>query len=142
MAIEVLTKRLNDRTVLLEKYPRLGNIEDIFVQDDCQHLGQPMSTWAVTNEMWKRSIRLYNQNLMHRAKKDNRSVDRAKLIPEGALVFHTLRHSFATWLNEAGTDLDDIAMVGGWKSLDACRRYVKKSEDRAREVGSRIEGIF
>jgi integrase len=142
MAIEVLTKRLNDRTVLLEKYPRLGNIEYVFVQDDCQHLGQPMSTWAVTNEMWKRSIRLYNQNLMHRAAKDNRSVDRAKLIPEGALVFHTLRHSFATWLNEAGTDLDDIAMVGGWKSLDACRRYVKKSEDRAREVGSRIEHLL
>jgi integrase len=142
MAIEVLTKRLNDRTVLLEKYPRLGNIEYVFVQDDCQHMGQPMSTWAVTNEMWKRSIRLYNQNLMHHAKKDNRSVDRAKLIPEGALVFHTLRHSFATWLNEAGTDLDDIAMVGGWKSLDACTRDVKNSQDRAREVGARIDNFF
>ena len=79
---------------------------------------------------------------MHRAKKDNRSVDRAKLIPEGALVFHTLRHSSAIWLNEAGTDLDDIAMVGGWKSLDACRRYVNQSEDRAREVGSRIEHLL
>ncbi|MGB2046273.1 MAG: tyrosine-type recombinase/integrase, partial [Porticoccaceae bacterium] len=86
--------------------------------------------------------RMYNHNLMYRAEKDKRSVDRAKLIPEGALVFHTLRHSFATWLNEAGTDLDDIAMVGGWKSLDACRRYVKKSEDRAREVGARIDNFF
>jgi len=142
IAIEVLTKRLNDRTVLLEKYPRLGSIEYVFVQDDCQHLGQPMSTWAVTNEMWKRSIRLYNKNLMHRAKKGNRSVDRAKLIPEGALVFHTLRHSSTTWLNEAGTALDDIAMVGGWKSLDAFRRYVKKSDRRAREVGARLEGLF
>ena len=142
MAIEVLTKRLNDRTVLLEKHPRLGNIEYVFVQDDCQHLGQPMSTWAVTNEMWKRSIRLYNQNLMHRAKKDNRFVDRAKLIPEGALVFHTLRHSFATWRNKAGTDLDDIMLVGGWKSMEACRRYVKKDEARAKAVGARIEDLF
>ena len=141
-AIEVLRKRLNDRAVLLEKYPRLGNIEYVFVQEDCQHLGQPMSTWAVTNEMWKRSIRLYNHNLEHQARRKGRPVDRDKMIPEGALVFHTLRHSFATWLNEAGTDLDDIAMVGGWKSLDACRRYVKKSEDRAREVGSRIEHLF
>ena len=137
MAVEVLRKRKKDRVSLLEQYPRLGNIEYVFVQDDRQHLGQPM-----TGEMWKRSIRMYNNNLMYRADRDNRSVDRAKLIPEGALVFHTLRHSFATWLNEAGTDLDDIAMVGGWKSLDACRRYVKKSDDRAREVGSRIEGLF
>jgi hypothetical protein len=33
-------------------------------------------------------------------------------------------------------------MVGGWKSLDAFRRHVKKSEDRAREVGSRIEHLL
>ena len=92
--------------------------------------------------MWKRIIRLYNQNLMQRAKKENWSVDRDKLIPEGVLVFHTFRHSFVTWLNETGTDLDDITMVGVWKSFDACRRYLKKSEDRAREVGSRIEGLF
>lgn len=45
-------------------------------------------------------------------------------------------------MNEAGSDLDDIAMVGGWKSLDACRRYVKKSEDRAREVGARTDNFF
>jgi len=142
MAVEVLKKRKQDRALLLEQYPRLGNIEYVFVQDDRQHLGQPMQGSSMTGDMWKRSIRMYNHNLEYQAKRKERPVDREKMIPEGALVFHTLRHSFATWLNEAGTDLDDIAMVGGWKSLDACRRYVKKSDDRAREVGSRIEGLF
>jgi len=142
VAVEVLKKRKEDRAALMAEYPRLGNIEHVFVQDDRQHLGQPMLGTSVTGEMWKRSIRMYNHNLEYVAKRNKKSLDRDKLIPEHALVFHTLRHSFATWLNEAGTDLDDIAMVGGWKSLDACRRYVKKSDDRAREVGSRIEGLF
>lgn len=142
MAVEVLEKRRQDRKQLLEEYPRLGNIEYVFVQDDRQRLGQPMTGTSMTGEMWKRSIRMYNHNLEYQAKRKGRPVDRDKMIPEGALVFHTLRHSFATWLNEAGTDLDDIAMVGGWKSLDACRRYVKKSEDRAREVGARIDNFF
>jgi len=142
MAVEVLKKRLEDRRLLLDKYPKLRNIEYVFVQDDIQHLGTPMAATSMTGDMWKRSIKMYNHNIEYQAKRKGRSVDRAKLIPEGALVFHTLRHSFATWLNEVGTDLDDIAMVGGWKSLDACRRYVKKSEDRAREVSSRIESLF
>ena len=142
MAVDVLEKRLEDRRLLLEKYPKIGDIEYVFVQDDIQHLGKPMAATSVTGEMWKRSIRMYNNNMIYRAKRDHRAVDRAKLIPEGLLVFHTLRHSFATWLNEAGTDLDDIALAGGWKSLDACRRYVKKSEDRKKEVSSRIENLF
>jgi integrase len=81
---------------------------------------------------------MYNNRELWRV----RSVYKDRLIPEGESVFHRLRHSFATWLNEAGSNLDDIAMVGGWKSLDACRRYVKKSEYRAREVGSRIEHLL
>ena len=142
MAVEVLQKRKQDRALLLEQYPRLGNIEYVFVQDDRQHLGKPMQGSSMNGHMWNRSIKMYNYSIQHRAKAKGLAVDKDKLIPEGALVFHTLRHSFATWLHEAGTDLDDIAMVGGWKSLDACRRYVKKSEDRAREVGSRIEHLF
>ena len=55
---------------------------------------------------------------------------------------HTLPHISATRLNKAETDLDDIAMVGGWKSLDACTRDVKNSQDRAREVGARIDNFF
>ena len=148
MAVEVLNKRKEDRARMVAEYPRLANVEYVFVQDDKQHLGQPIVGTSMTGYMWKRSIRMYNKNVKWQAERKGKPVDEEKLIPDddnsrdGKLVFHTLRHSFATWLNEAGTDLDDIAMVGGWKSLDACRRYVKKSDDRAREVGSRIEGLF
>ena len=142
MGVKVLKKRLEDRRRLMQRYPSLGDIEYVFVQEDIQHLGSPMTGSSVTKDMWKRSIKMYNENLKYRAEKDGREVDRSRIIPEGKLHFHTLRHSFATWLYEAGTDIDDIALVGGWKSLDACRRYVKKSEDRAREVGSRIEHLF
>jgi len=142
MGVQVLKKRREDRIRLMKQYPKLGDIEYVFVQEDIQHLGQPMQPNSMTGYMWKRSINRYNDNLKYRALKHGQEVDIAKKIPKGKLVFHTLRHSFATWLNEAGTDLDDIALVGGWKSLDACRRYVKKSEDRAREVSARIPDLF
>lgn len=142
MGVQVLKKRREDRMRLMKQYPKLGDIEYVFVQEDIQHLGQPMQPRSMTGDMWKRSINRYNDNLKYRALKHGQEVDIAKKIPKGKLVFHTLRHSFATWLNEAGTDLDDIALVGGWKSLDACRRYVKKSEDRAREVSARIPDLF
>ena len=64
------------------------------------------------------------------------------LIPEGKLVFHTLRHSFATWLKNAGADLEDIRMVGGWKSLASVQRYVQDDRKRAREISSKIVGLY
>ena len=40
------------------------------------------------------------------------------------------------------TSIDYIKTVGGWKSIDSCRRYVKTSDRRASEVGARLEGLF
>lgn len=141
-AIAVLKKRREDRKALAEKYPRLS-LEYVFFQTNKQHLGKPMSATSMTKEKWKRSISLYNESVRLRAERNGTELDRDLLIPEGGtLLFHTLRHSFATWLNKAGTDLDDIMLVGGWKSMEACRRYVKKDEARAKAVGARIENLF
>jgi len=141
-ATQVLEKRRLMRKQLLARYPHLS-LEYVFVQEDKKHLGKPLSGSSITKDAWRRSIVMYNQSVRLRAERNGTELDKSLLIPEGGtLVFHSLRHSFATWLNQAGTDLDDIMLVGGWKSMEACRRYVKKDEARAKEVGSRIESLL
>ena len=135
VATKVLEKRLEDRKRLKKKYPRLS-LEYVFVQEDRKHLGQPMSPSSVTKRMWPASIKMYNTYIM------SSSGNEEKLIPEGKLVFHTLRHSFATWLKNAGADLEDIRMVGGWKSLESVKRYVQDDRKRARAITSKIVGIY
>ena len=135
LATEVLKDRLAVRNRLKAKYPRLS-LEYVFVQEDPLHLGQPMTPTSVTNDRWTASIRMYNTYI------EGSSGDEELLIPEGKLVFHTLRHSFATWLKNAGADLEDIRMVGGWKSLASVQRYVQDDRKRAREISSKIVGLY
>lgn len=135
LATEILKDRLADRKRLKAKYPRLS-LEYVFVQEDSIHLGQPMTPTSVTNDRWTASIRMYNTYI------EGSSGDEELLIPEGKLVFHTLRHSFATWLKNAGADLEDIRMVGGWKSLESVKRYVQDDRKRAREISSKIVGLY
>ena len=47
-------------------------------------------------------------------------------------VFHSLRHSFATWNVEAGTSLRVLMDLGGWKKYETVLRYAKAT-DKARE---------
>lgn len=141
-AIEVLEKRRLDRKRLAKKYPHLS-LDYVFVQEGSRHLGKPMTGGAMTRDVWKRSIKLYNESVRLRAEYNGTEVDQDLLIPlGGTLVFHSLRHTFATWQKDAGSDLDDIMLVGGWKSTESCRRYIKKSEARAKAVGARIEHLF
>jgi integrase len=37
--------------------------------------------------------------------------------------WHTLRHSWASWLVQNGTPLYDLQEMGGWKSAEMVRRY-------------------
>ena len=47
-------------------------------------------------------------------------------------VFHSLRHSFATWNVEAGTPLRVLMDLGGWKKYETVLRYAKAT-DKARD---------
>ena len=143
----LLEKRLAIRKRLLEKYAWLEDSGYVFVQEPVDsfnktRLGQPLKPRSVTGDAWKKAIRLYNQRLVFVGKKSGRGVDEALLIPDVACVFHTCRHTFATWQKNNGSDIDDIMMVGNWKSADACRRYVKQDGKRFKSVASRIEGIL
>lgn len=47
---------------------------------------------------------------------------------DGHYVYHTLRHSFATWLNDKGTPIATIQALMGHKQIDSTMVYVKVSD--------------
>ena len=140
-ATAVLEKRKIERKQMLERYPAL-KIEHVFFQADVKYRGQPMAHGSINGTLWKRSIRMYNKNVKYLAEKQGREVDREKLIPKGSLVFHSCRHTFGTWLKNAGHDAKDIADFGGWLSTKSCERYVQQDDKRMRKIGSSIDNFL
>ena len=67
----------------------------MFVQEN----GKPFSKDAVGNKTWRKAVDLAG-------------------LPAGT-TFHTLRHSFATWHLQAGTDARELMDIGGWKSMNS-----------------------
>lgn len=53
------------------------------------------------------------------------------------MTFHNLRHTFATWLREAGADQGDQMALGGWSTVAMARRY-DHATDRLRGVVGRM----
>ena len=52
-----------------------------------------------------------------------------RLIPkEDSYVFHTLRHSYATWLAEAGVPIRSIMALCGHKRIETTLRYAKATD--------------
>ena len=45
-----------------------------------------------------------------------------------AYVFHTLRHSYATWLAEAGVPIRSIMALCGHKRIETTLRYAKATD--------------
>lgn len=57
---------------------------------------------------------------------------------EESIVFHTLRHSFATWHAEAGTPVRTLMGLGGWKRVETVLRYAKHTDQAAVQAMSAI----
>jgi len=55
------------------------------------------------------------------------------------VVFHSLRHSFASWLAEAGTDLYQIQQLMGHQSFAMVQRYAHLSPDTLRRAVTTLE---
>ena len=52
-----------------------------------------------------------------------------RLLPKDeCYVFHTLRHSYATWLAEAGVPIRTIMSLCGHKNIDTTLRYAKATD--------------
>ena len=56
------------------------------------------------------------------------------------LVFHSLRHTFASWLVQAGEPLYTVKELMGHKSLTMTERYSHLAPDHLRQAADRLEG--
>ena len=54
--------------------------------------------------------------------------------PRDRVVFHTTRHTFASWLAMGGTTLGSIQKLMGHKNIEMTIRYAKYSPDHQREA--------
>lgn len=74
----------------------------------------------------------------------NRTVDKLGLNKDisdrrDKVVFHTLRHTFASWLAEAGTDLYTIKELMGHSTIKMAERYAHLSPNKMREAIKALE---
>lgn len=58
------------------------------------------------------------------------------------VVFHTLRHTFASWLVQRGTPLYTVAELMGHTSLEMTKRYAHLAPDTMRQAAMTISGIL
>lgn len=62
--------------------------------------------------------------------------------PRQRVVFHTLRHTFASWLAIQGTPLYTIAKLMGHKSIAMSERYAHLSPDHKKKATMGLEALF
>lgn len=58
------------------------------------------------------------------------------------VVFHTLRHTFASWLAQRGVPLYTIAKLTGHSELRMVERYAHLAPDGVKEAAMMLEGAI
>lgn len=58
------------------------------------------------------------------------------------VVFHTFRHTFASWLVQRGTPLYTVAELMGHSSLEMTKRYAHLAPDTMRQAALGLSGIL
>ena len=58
------------------------------------------------------------------------------------VVFHTLRHTFASWLVQRGTPLYDVATLMGHSTLEMTKRYAHLAPENLRMAVQGLEGAL
>lgn len=65
---------------------------------------------------------------------------KAKLYKKG-IVWHSLRHTWASWHVMNGTRLEELMVLGGWKSYSMVRRYAHLSTEHLSKVAGNVKPI-
>jgi integrase len=52
--------------------------------------------------------------------------------------WHDLRHTWASWHVQSGTDINTLQVMGGWKSIEMVQRYAHFSSDKLIKDAQRI----
>lgn len=58
------------------------------------------------------------------------------------VVFHTLRHTFASWLVQAGTPLYTVAELMGHTTIEMTKRYSHLAPENVRSAAMQLSGII
>lgn len=56
--------------------------------------------------------------------------------------FHDLRHTWASWLVQAGVPLSALQEMGGWESIEMVQRYAHLAPGHLKEHARHIDAIF
>ncbi|MGJ0125898.1 tyrosine-type recombinase/integrase [Pantoea sp. RHCKP32] len=56
--------------------------------------------------------------------------------------FHDLRHTWASWLIQAGVPLSALQEMGGWESIEMVQRYAHLAPNHLTEHARQIDAIF
>lgn len=56
--------------------------------------------------------------------------------------FHDLRHTWASWLVQAGVPLSALQEMGGWESIEMVRRYAHLSPNHLTEHAKKLDGMI
>jgi integrase len=56
--------------------------------------------------------------------------------------WHDLRHTWASWQRQNGTQLDELQKLGGWLSESMVRRYAHLSSEDISQASMRIDAAF
>jgi len=127
-AQRILKRRWDKKLELERRYPylvksKLKGIEYVFVQEhrSVRSNGKPFSFTSLTNETWRRAVK--NAGL-----------------PKG-VVFHTLRHTFASWHIMSGTGETTLMELCGWTSPKSMKRYTHLNHEHKAKAASKLEGM-
>lgn len=56
--------------------------------------------------------------------------------------FHDLRHTWASWLVQAGTPISVLKEMGGWETIDMVMRYAHLAPNHLAEHAKQIDGML